>query len=200
MAKDKKVISLDERRSRSAHRHGSGPHAGRTGAPKGAGETEPAAAPGATGAEGADARPLPGRLIWLYCPTCGTVEYTELEMAGARVHNVCGTPVQEAPVDLDLRAEASIAQINLERLNILQSLLDGQRRRYEEYLHRLGLAAGRSVEPYPVSEDSVGRLPVADVDAFGLLVSHFFHNPQAHFPDLAAPDAGTSEPPGEPED
>jgi hypothetical protein len=187
MAKDKKVVSLDERRRARPASGAGGAH--------GAGEStrgdtqqstghERAAAD--IGAEQADADPVPGRLIWLYCPTCRTLEYTELAMAGGRVHNVCGTHVQEAPVELDLRAEGSIAQINLERLKILESLLAGQRQRYEEYQRRLNLAAGRKLAPYPAGEGGAAELPVAGVDAFGLLVSRFFHEPDAHFPELAA--------------
>ncbi|HKI98304.1 MAG TPA: hypothetical protein VKB51_07510 [bacterium] len=189
MAKDKKVISLDERRRnpprlRPARR-----------------EQPPASATmeGQAGAS-SDPTPLPGRLIWLYCPTCRTIEYTELDVAGGRVHNVCGSQVQEAPVELDLRAEATIAQINLERLNILESLLDGQRKRYEEYQRRLNLAAGRPLQPYATNDDSASQLPVVDVDAFGLLVSRFFDNPAAHFPDLANEGSPDAPPPGATED
>ena len=184
MAKDKNVISLDERRRGSGHGSARG-HASRTEpAAPAAGASDPAA--------GAPQTPVPGRLIWLYCPACRTVEYTELAMAGGRVHNVCGTQVQEAAVELDLRAEHTVARINLERLGVLEQLLASQRQRYEEYLHRLNVAAGRPLEPYAVSDESAAALPVADVDALGLLVSRFFHNPAAHFAELtgAGPDAG----------
>ncbi len=177
MDKDKKVISLDERRRGSAR--GRSPRAGAAAAAHAAGTSEPAAL--AAGPQ----TPVPGRLIWLFCPTCRTFEYTELDMAGGRVHNVCGTQVEEAVVELDLRAEHTIARINLERLSVLEQLLAGQRQRYEEVLQRLNVAAGRPLEPYAVSDDSVSALPVADVDAFGLLVTRFFHNPAAHFPQLA---------------
>lgn len=196
MAKDKNVISLDERRRTGggrAHR----PRTGRSGPPAGGAPPERPAVSG-SGAPGSD--PAPGELIWLYCPTCRTLEYTELAMAGGRIHNACGTQVQEMPVALDLRAEATIAHINLERLDILQGLLDGQRRRFEEYLQRLDLAAGRAVEPYAVSEDSVEGLPVADVDAFGLLVSRFFENPAQHFQEPAGEPPPESPAPGASDD
>jgi hypothetical protein len=203
MAKDKKVISLDERRRGTPRVRP--PRAARPSAPR----SEPGAAAGPdtgptagapAGVAPMDSGPLPGRLIWLYCPTCRTIEYTELDMAGGRVHNACGTQVQEAPVELDLRAEATIARINLERLTILESLLSGQRQRYEEYLKRLNLAAGTNVQAYALSEEATGQLPVADVDAFGLLVSRFFHNPGVHFPELTAEPAPDPAPPAAPED
>jgi hypothetical protein len=204
MAKDKKVISLEERRRGASHRPGQA-----AGTPRNDGQAQgDGGAPDSDGASGrpgqiaiapAPTTPLPGRLIWLYCPTCRSIEYTELDMAGGRLHNVCGTQVQEFPVELDLRAEATIAHINLERLSILESLLAGQRERYEEYLRRLRLAAGKSLEPYAVAEETVSQLPVADVDAFGLLVSRFFHNPTAHFPELAVK-PGAAAPPNDPEE
>lgn len=209
MARDKKVISLDERRGHPPRRHRAAPSPGSGSAPEGGPPPEEAGGPAApddraagerAGGAARDTRPLPGRLIWLYCPTCGTIEYTELDMAGGRVHNACGTTVQEAPVELDLRAEATIAHINLERLTILESLLAGQRKRYEEYLQRLSLAAGRPVEPYPVRDENATQLPVADVDAFGLLVSRFFHDPAAHFPELAAQREEPGAPKSDPED
>ena len=105
-----------------------------------------------------------------------------MPMTGGRVHNTCGTQVEEAEVDLDLRAEFTIAGINLERLEILENLLDAQRRKFEEYRNRLTTAAGGQLEPYPISEESLEELPIAGSDAFGLLVSRFFHQPEQRFP------------------
>ncbi|MEE8436143.1 MAG: hypothetical protein V3S64_15255 [bacterium] len=124
---------------------------------------------------------VPGRLIWLHCPTCDTLEYTEMALGGGRVHNVCGTHVAEAEVELDLRAEHTIARINLERLSILENLLSEQRRKFEEYLQRLSLAAGKPLEEYSFSEALLEKLPIAEVDAFGLLISNFFHQVEGFF-------------------
>jgi len=174
MAKDTNVISLESRR------RGSKP----ADQPERAGPRPVPDAPPAP-----EQKPVPGRLIWLYCPTCRSIEYTELALPGGRRHNECGTVVQEAPMELDLRAEATIAHVNLERLEILASLLQGQRQRYEEYLQRLNLAAGRTVEPYRPAAEGGPRLPAEDTDAFGLLVSPFFRDPATRFPELAqAPD------------
>jgi hypothetical protein len=201
MVKDPKVISLEERRrggararphGRASAQDAAPAQAGEAAAPAQAGEAQPAQADAAPGAPA----PVPGRLIWLYCPSCRTLEYTELELGGGRVHNLCGTQVHEAAVELDLRAEATIAKVNLERLAILEQLLAGQRERYEEYLRRLALAAGRPLEPYPAGPESAAGLPVADVDAFGLLVSRFFHDPAGHFPELAPEPEPETPPPG----
>ena len=154
MANDKRVISLEERRRQRGR--GQRVRAAKA-APAGQGATKETAGPVATEET---AGPLAGQLIWLYCPTCKIVEYTEMRMTGGRVHNVCGTQVEEAAVELDLRAECTIAEINLERLSILEHLLQSERMRYEEYRKRLALAAGRSIEAYPLSEDTMERLPV----------------------------------------
>lgn len=160
MAKDKKVISLAERRRD---------------------RSESASASDSTEGSGERGTPVPGRMIWLHCPSCGTLEYTEQAMPGGRVHNTCGTQVEEVAVDVDLRGEYTIAEINLERLDILEQIIDGQRRRYEEYKQRLALAAGGKLEPYPTAEEHLKELPVAEMDALGLLVSHFFRNPAQRF-------------------
>ncbi len=185
MANDKRVISLEERRRK----------AGR-GQRVRAAKAEPAG----QGATEDTAGPLAGQLIWLYCPTCKIVEYTEMRMTGGRVHNVCGTQVEDSAVELDLRAEYTIAEINLERLSILEHLLQSERMRYEEYRKRLALAAGRSIEAYPFSEETIERLPVEEVDAFGLLVSRFFHEPASHFAGDIVVEPGTQEGRGKRED
>jgi hypothetical protein len=202
MPKDPNVISLEERRRAGT----TPPRRVRPGEPAegavvGDAGTSGALARGAA----ADARPVPGRLIWLYCRACRTLEYTEQELPGGRVHNVCGTHVHEAAVELDLRAEATVARTNLERLELLQSVLDAQRRRFEEYLRRVNLAAGRPLEPYEQGQGAAATLPVAGVDALGLLVSRFFDDPARHFPEPAAPDGDTSQtadiaPPGAKQD
>jgi len=143
---------------------------------------------------------VPGTLIWLYCPTCQTIEYTEVEMPGGRKHNACGTLVQEVPIDLDLRAEYTLARVNLERLEILESLLNSQRTRYEEYQKRINLAAGRRLTPYDTSGDNPDSLGVSGVDALGLLISRFFHNPAGLFPGLKEPEDDSDPPPEGPED
>jgi len=174
MSKDDNVISLDERR-RQAGGGVSGDADGNaaTAEPPGKEDTAPE--------KTAPEHPVPGRLIWLRCPTCDTLEYTEMAISGGRVHNVCGTHVLEAEVELDLRAEHTIARINLERLKILENLLADQSRKFEEYLNRLSLAAGKPLEEYSFSEAMLEKLPVAEVDAFGLLISRFFHQVEAHF-------------------
>ena len=137
----------------------------------------------------AQENPVPGQLIWLHCPSCDTLEYTEMAMPGGRVHN-CGTHVVEAGVELDLRAEHTLTRINLERLTLLENLLAGQRRNFEEYLQRLSLAARKPLEAYSFSEALLEKLPIAEVDAFGLLISRFFHQVEGYFPNGAISPAG----------
>ena len=42
-------------------------------------------------------------------------------MGGGRLHNVCGERVEEVVVDIDARAEFTIAAINLERLKAIEA-------------------------------------------------------------------------------
>ena len=144
-------------------------------------------------AEGAD-QALPGKLVWLHCPACGTLQYTEVVMAGGRTHNECGNQVEEIELDIDVRAEYTIAEINLERLRMLSEAVQAQQQRYQEYQDRLRLIAGGEVASYLVSKDTVRQLPVAEVDAMGLLISSALHDPVRHFTPTPAP---ADETPGE---
>jgi hypothetical protein len=169
MADDEKVISLDSRRRGAAQ------------------PVQPERSGKATPKGGAPREPLPGQIIWLHCPTCGTFEFTELAMAGGRTHRPCGTIVEEVPVDVDLRAEYTIAELNLQRLHELTRLIEGQIGRFEEYQRRLTTLAGQRPVPYDVDDPHAPQLPVAEMDALGMLVSQAMHNPQARFAGAAAP-------------
>lgn len=124
--------------------------------------------------------PIPGSITWLRCKSCGTLEYTEVDIAGGRRHK-CGAIVEEARVEVDLRAEHTIALINLERIRALEAYLDAQRRHYEEYKRRLEILAGEAPVPYQVTPESMSDLPVADSDALGLLIPTTLHDPAARF-------------------
>ena len=163
---DDKVISLAERRGEKSQNKA---------------KAEKNAAARAASDAGADASPVPGKMVWLFCPTCKSLEYTEMLMGGGRTHNPCGTIVEEYEADLDLRAEYTIAQVNLERLNILEEIVEGQRQRFEEYKKRLLLAAGKNMQPYEMDDEKLKDLPIAEVDALGLLVSDFFISPARQF-------------------
>ena len=39
--------------------------------------------------------PIPGWIVWLHCPKCNTLEYSEVPMPDGRVHKKCGTLVEE---------------------------------------------------------------------------------------------------------
>lgn len=130
-----------------------------------------------------DTKPQPAQLVWLFCPICKTLEYTEMVVPGGRRHNTCGTQVLEAVVDVDARAEHTLAELNLRRLAALAELLDAQRKRFLEYQDRLAKAAGKPPASYPLTEVSVQSLPVAEVDPLGLLISRFLHQPAERFPE-----------------
>lgn len=199
MAEKDNIISLQERRERKgAKDRSAAPAGGRKttgadaeGAAREGGSTDTGEAPGAVPGAAANTatdtatetatEPLPGKLVWLRCPSCGTLEYTDVVMAGGRTHNVCGTQVEEVELDIDVRAEYTIAGLNLERLEMLTEAVRAQRERYEEYQRRLLLIARANVLPYPVDGDTPPRLPVAEMDPLGLLIPEALHDPARHF-------------------
>ena len=126
--------------------------------------------------------PIPGILTWLRCPTCESLEYTEIEMKGGRRHK-CGTIVDEAEVALDVRAEYTLTKINLERIDLLAEYLDSQRRLFQEYERRLEIIAGEVPEPYALTGDPMKTLLVKNVDPLGLLISAALHDPASRFKD-----------------
>ncbi len=176
------VISFEAHRRRRSTAHGEEPNT----------TAEPKHAPAA----------VPGKLTWLHCSSCGTLEYTEQFSPGGRVHNRCGSKVEEAILDVDARAEYTIAQYNLERIRTLTGYLEAQRRRYEEYQERLRRMVGDPGQ-YPMEQDGLAALPVAEVDSLGLLMPTALARPERHFlreqppanddPETTAPEAAPPE-------
>ncbi|MBI3992550.1 MAG: hypothetical protein HY342_04700 [Candidatus Lambdaproteobacteria bacterium] len=149
------------------------------------------------GLAGADPSPekLPGQLIWLHCPVCNTYEFTELPIPGGRRHRVCGAVVEEVAVDIDVRAEFTIAELNLMRLKELRQMIGEHIARVEEYKVRLGTIAGQTPRPYNINQDTPTALPIAEMDRLGLFISQALHNPQARFaPQGAVPPRGATDP------
>jgi hypothetical protein len=203
MTDESKIISLSDRaRLRKGPRERNAGAAAR-GKSSAAGEAKPAghaalqpagSAPLATGPQPPVATtPVPAQLVWLYCPTCQTLEYTELLVPNGRVHQPCGTRVEETVVDVDARAEYSLAELNLRQLERLAELVDGQRARFREYQQRLELAAHQPLSSYPLTEDTVRLMPVAEVDPLGLLISPFLRQPVQRF----RPEPGAAKAPPE---
>ncbi len=194
MSDDAKIISLTDRaRLRKGGRQ-AGSQAGSSSTPSVRrdeqgdvdGNVRDASRPGAEQAASAtkgagSTKPVPTQLVWLYCPTCETLEYTELVMPNGRVHQPCGTRVEEVAVDVDARAEYSLAELNLRQLERLAELIEGQRARFREYQQRLELAAHQPLSSYPLTEDTVRKMPVAEVDPLGLLISAFLKQPLQRF-------------------
>ncbi len=194
MSDDEKVISLAERRRR---KNASGQGAGMAGQEQDTGVSGEAAGGSSTEAVSsteAMGEPIPGKLTWLHCPSCGTVESTEVFMTGGRQHDVCGALVEEVVVDIDVRAEYTIAAINLERLEAVEQMVAAQRAHYEEYRARLYTIAGREPPLYPQTPEALERLPVAAVDPMGLLVPEALHLPSRRFtPGKPPTEGGTAD-------
>lgn len=146
-----------------------------------------------------DEKEYPGILVWLHCPHCDTLEYTEIIAPHGRTHK-CGTIVKEANVELDLRAEYTITQFNLEKINALlnqnknsrlrkliskslDNALINLKRSEEIYIERLHIAANCRISPYPGSlEDLKDKLHIKETNKLGLLISDFRFEPGKRFP------------------
>ena len=120
-----------------------------------------------------ESRQIEGWLIWLHCPKCNTIEYTELRMPGGRVHK-CGTLVEEEEIPIDIRAEFTISQRNLDKLDELEekqksskvmkfvgggmkSMIKQLRAREEEYQQRLQNMTSERLNNYPDQWDPKGQ-------------------------------------------
>ena len=142
--------------------------------------------------------PFEGCLVWLNCPTCQKIEYTELRAPGGRTHR-CGTKVEEVEVFLDLRAELSFTLVNLKTIeahlkevghNRLKKLLARSLEKTllqlkaseEEYASRLQKAGDGRVTPYPQEiEPLAARFPDVQVNPLGLYVTPFRQEPHKRF-------------------
>ena len=139
-----------------------------------------------------------GTLVWLHCPTCDSIEYTEVIAPNGRSHR-CGTQVEEVEVELDLRAESFMTHHNLKviqdkieelekskllklsRRGLLKALT--QLKLSEEvYLRKLQLAIHEDLLPYEGSYEEVkDKLPLEATDPLGILISPFRFDPAARF-------------------
>lgn len=143
--------------------------------------------------------PIFGNLLWLHCPSCETKEYTELKMAGGRIHK-CGTLVEEVEVPIDIRAEYTISQRNLQilekfpnpaggKLQVLNKwlgtgkILQQIQHNEEEYQRRLGLMTHQKITPYPDdwSPENNG-IDFVKVQPSGILITSA-RQPHQHFPE-----------------
>jgi len=143
-------------------------------------------------------KPYPGVLVWLHCPKCDTIEYTEIVAPHGRTHK-CGTVVEEQEISLDLRAEYTITQFNLKQINkllgknkesrlrklISRSLDDALialKSSEETYISRLHQAAGCQIPVYPGDvEELQERLPIREKNKLGLHISEFRFEPEKRF-------------------
>ncbi len=143
-------------------------------------------------------RYFPGKMVWLYCPKCKSLEYTEIISPAGRMHN-CGTRVEEREVELDLRAEITVTEYNLQVIGgllsknsrfklvkILSKSLDkalvALKASEETYRDRIVLAAGMNLPPYPGEiEELADKLSIRDTNRLGLLISAFRFEPEKRF-------------------
>ncbi len=143
-------------------------------------------------------KPYYGKMVWLFCPKCESLEYTEIISPAGRMHN-CGTLVEEREIELDLRAEITITEANLKTIDLLlkknsgfklvkivskslDKALIALKSSEKTYRERLMLAAGMSVPPYPGEIESISdQLSVKVKNKLGLLISDFRFEPEKRF-------------------
>jgi len=143
-------------------------------------------------------QPVYGVLVWLHCPNCKTLEYTEVRAPNGRSHR-CGTQVEEKEETLDLRAELTLTLANLARIDELlqetgqnrlkkllarsmEKTLNALKTNELDYAHRLKLSAGGELLPYDLSGEAlVEKLDLGEVNPLGLLVSEFRFQPEQRF-------------------
>ncbi|MBF0352287.1 MAG: hypothetical protein HQM11_14740 [SAR324 cluster bacterium] len=141
---------------------------------------------------------LEGYLVWLKCPKCETLEYTEVRMPDGRIHNRCGSMVTECEVKIDIRAEYTIVTRNLKMLEkwfektdipleILRLLgpekkmLVRVQQAELEYLRRLNIMAlPHKVEPYPEEWEPDSSQKLKRLHPLGMIMSEA-RQPELHF-------------------
>lgn len=145
--------------------------------------------------------PCYGCMVWLHCPTCNKMEYTEVQSPYGRTHK-CGTQVFERNVELDLRAEVTITQ---ENIKILQSLIQEQEKsklkqlfiksfggliqkmldHENDYLQRILIAGKNKVQAYSgIFKDIMHKLPIEETNPLGVHISTFRFQPEKRFQEI----------------
>lgn len=139
-----------------------------------------------------------GTLVWLKCPACKTIEYTEIVAPNGRTHS-CGTQVQEFEVKLDFKAELTITHQNLKIIDELMNenkssplkkilarsmskLLKSVKAAEEEYLRRINIASNYQAVPYEGEFKRLeSSLPIKKRNELGLYLSEFRFAPEKRF-------------------
>ncbi len=139
-----------------------------------------------------------GTLVWLKCPTCKTIEYTEIIAPNGRAHS-CGSQVLEREVQLDLNAELTITLQNLTLIEdlmktgknsllkklmakSLRKLLKSVKSAEEDYLQRINVASNYQAVPYEGDFKQLeSRLPIKKRNELGLYLSEFKFAPGKRF-------------------
>ena len=137
-----------------------------------------------------------GILVWLYCPNCKTLQYTEFQATQGRKHK-CGADVIEIEVPLDLTAENTICLKNLSILeelqqqikekkeeagvtNILSKVLEHCKKEELAMIEKLQKIS-KNKKCFSYSWKDKKKLPIADINPLGLYLSEFRFKPEIRF-------------------
>ena len=144
--------------------------------------------------------PIAGSIVWLHCPKCKTLEYSEILMPDGRVHKKCGTLVEEEEIQIDVRAEYTISMRNSKRLDELFKetkipgfikplakkgigMLENMQAAEKEYRNRLENIAGGSISAYQDEWDEKSLdMDIKILEPLGVILSEA-RQPDLHFPE-----------------
>ena len=144
--------------------------------------------------------PIAGCIVWLHCPKCNTLEYSEISMPDGRVHKKCGTLVEEEEIQIDVRAEYTISMRNSKRLDELFKetkipgfmrplakkgigMLENMQAAEKEYRNRLENIAGGTVSTYQDDWDEKSLdMDIKILEPLGVILTEA-RQPDLHFPE-----------------
>ncbi len=136
-----------------------------------------------------------GILVWLYCPHCKTLQYTESQAPYGRRHK-CGVDIMEIEVPLDLTAENTICLKNLSILEELQQQIEEKKekgandilKRVLEHCRKEELSMmeklkniSKNKKCLSYSWEDKKKLPIANINPLGLYLSEFRFKPEIRF-------------------
>ena len=129
-------------------------------------------------------------LVWLYCPSCQTIEYSELLAPAGRFHK-CGTKVLEQEVKVDITAEFTICQKNISYLENLEK--KEQAKTFSQFIKKLKFIELQMIDKlkritkqkeiffYEWKKENQHLLPIAQINSLGLIISNFRFCPEKRF-------------------
>jgi hypothetical protein len=136
-----------------------------------------------------------GLLVWLHCPSCKTLEYSEIISSEGRLHK-CGKEVSEQEVAIDITAEYTICKRNLLHLEelenhlsksslkqkkVFQKLVDNLKNNELEMIKKLQKITKKNPLVAYDKKTAEALFSTAHANDMGLVISDFRFQPKARF-------------------